>query len=44
MNPIPLRSKTFRKNFFPFCKNDWNSLKPEASNAKQIDVFKKNDN
>ena len=43
MNPIPSRSKTFRKTFFPYFINEWNNLKPEVRNAKQIGVFKKND-
>ena len=41
INPIPSRSKTFRKTFFPYCINEWNNLKPEVRNAKQIGVFKK---
>ena len=41
INPIPSRSKTFRKTFFPHCINAWNNLKPEVWNAKQIGVFKK---
>ena len=41
MNPIPSRSKTFRKKFSPYCINEWNNLKPEVRNAKQIGVFKK---
>ena len=40
-NPIPSRSKPFRKTFFPYCINEWNNLKPEVRNAKQIGVFKK---
>ena len=41
INPIPSRSKTFRKTFSPYCINEWNKLKPEARNAKQIGVLKK---
>ena len=41
INPIPSRSKSFRKTFFPYCINEWNKLKPEVRNAKQIGVFKK---
>ena len=41
INPIPSRSKTFRKTFLPYCINEWNKLKPEVRNAKQISVFKK---
>ena len=41
IDPIPSRSKTFRKTFFPYCINEWNNLKPEVRNAKQIGVFKK---
>ena len=41
INPISSRSKTFRKTFFPYCINEWNKLKPEVRNAKQIGVFKK---
>ena len=41
INPIPSRSKTFRKTFFPYCINEWNNLKPEVRNAKQIGIFKK---
>ena len=41
INPIPSRSKTFRKTFFPYCINEWNNLKPEVKNAKQIGVLKK---
>ena len=40
-NPIPSRSKPFRKTFFPYCINEWNNLKPEFRNAKQIGVLKK---
>ena len=41
INPIPSRSKTFRKTFFPYRLNEWNNLKPEVRNAKQIGLFKK---
>ena len=41
INPIPSRSKTFRKTFFSYCINQWNNLKPEVRNAKQIGVFTK---
>ena len=41
INPIPSRSKTFRKTFFLYCINEWNNLKPEVRNPKQIGVFKK---
>ena len=41
INPILSRPKTFRKTFFPYCINEWNNLKPEVRNAKQICVFKK---
>ena len=41
INSFPLRSKTFRKTFFPYCINEWNKLKPKVRNAKQKGVFKK---
>ena len=41
INPIPSRSKTFRKIFSPYCINEWNNLKPEVRNAKQIGSFEK---
>ena len=41
INPIPSRSKTFGKTFVLYCINEWESLKPEVRNAKQIGVFKK---
>ena len=41
INPIPSRSKTFRKTFFSYCTNQWNNLKPEVRNAKQIGVSQK---
>ena len=41
INPIPSRSKTFRKTFFRYCINEWNNIKPEVRNAKQRGVFKK---
>ena len=40
IDPIPSRSKTFRKTFFSYCINEWNNLKPEVRNAKQTGVFK----
>ena len=43
INPIHSRLKTFRKTFFPYCINEWNYLKSEVRNAKQISVFEKND-
>ena len=42
INPIPSRSKTCRKTFFLYSPNEWNKLKPEVRNAKQIGDFKKN--
>ena len=41
INPIPSRSKTFKKTFFAYYINEWNwnNLKPEVRNAKQIGVF-----
>ena len=44
INSFPLKSKTFRKTFFPYCINEWNKLKPKVRNAKQKGVFKKNGN
>ena len=41
INPIPSRSKTFRKTFFPCFINEWKNLQPEVRNAKQISVFLK---
>ena len=43
INPIPSRSKIFRKTFFLYCINEWNNLKPEVRNAKQIGLSKKNE-
>ena len=41
INPIPSRSKAFRKTFFPYFINEWRNLQPEVRNAKQISVFLK---
>ena len=41
INPIPSRSKTFRKTFFPYCTNEWNNLKPDVRNAEQMSIFQK---
>ena len=35
------KSKTFRKISFAYCINEWNNLKPEVRNPKQIGVSKK---
>ena len=40
-NVIPLRTKTFKKTFFPNCINEWNNLNAEVRNAKSIKFFKK---
>ena len=37
-NVIPSRTK---KNLFPYCINEWNSINAEVRNAKQIKFFKK---
>ena len=39
INPIPSRSKTFRKTFFPYSINEWNNFEHEVRNAKQIGIF-----
>ena len=41
INPILSRSKTFKNTFSQYCINEWNNVKPEVRNAKQIEIFKK---
>ena len=40
-NVIPSWTKTFKKNFFPYCINEWNNLNAEVRNVKSIKFFKK---
>ena len=40
-NVIPSRTKTFKKTFFSYYKNEWNNLNAEVKNAKSIEFFKK---
>ena len=40
-NVIPLRTKSFKKTFFPNCINEWNNLNAEIRNAKSTKFFKK---
>ena len=37
---IPSRTKSFKKIFFPYCRNEWNNLNAEVRNAKSIHICK----
>ena len=36
-----MRTKSFKKTFFPYCINEWNNLNAEVRNGKSIHIFKK---
>ena len=40
-NVTPSRTKSFEKNFFPYCINEWNILTVDVRIAKSIHIFKK---
>ena len=40
-NVIPSWTKTFKKNFFPYCINERNNLKADVRNVISIKFFKK---
>ena len=40
INFIPLTINSFKKIFFPYCINEWDSLNAEVRNAKSIHIFK----
>ena len=41
IRPILTRTKSFKKSFFLYCINVWDSLKADIRNAKSISIFKK---
>ena len=40
LKPLPSRSKSFKKAFFPYCIDEWNRVNPEVGNAKSMHKFK----
>ena len=41
IRPVPTRTKSFKRTFFPYCINEWNKLKVGNRNAELINIFKK---
>ena len=41
IRPLPTRTKSFKRAFFPYCVNEWNKLEDGIRNAKSINIFKK---
>ena len=40
LKPVPSRSKSIKKAFFPCCIDEWNKLNPEVRSAKSTQKFK----